>query len=111
METYHKYFTELGIGKMLNEGKNPPQDLQKNVNVFTKGDQLCLYGNAILECQLQIRVTDVDNRKLTRVIDLPKAVINGFASWEPTVYHAGHYIYGVYVENKLVGEFPFEVIN
>jgi hypothetical protein len=109
MATYNKYFSELGIGRMLNDGKNPPLDLQKNVSVFNHGDQFCIYGNAILECQIIFMIVNVDNVKTIRYEPFPKTVINGFASWEPMAYPAGHYEYKIYVDSKLAGIFPFEV--
>lgn len=94
---------------MLNNGRNPPEDLKKNVSVFTRGDQFCIYGNAILECQMYFMIVNVDTRKTIRYEGFPKSVINGFASWEPVGYPVGHYEYRIYVNEKLIGLFPFEV--
>jgi hypothetical protein len=107
--TYQKYFSELGIGKMPAEVKNSPMDLQKDVNVFTKGDQICLYGTIILECQVQSSVYDVAAKKVVKSGGLPKPMTGGFAGWEPLDLAVGKYEYKVYVGDALVGVFPFEV--
>jgi hypothetical protein len=109
LAAYQRYFSDLGIGKMLNDGKNPPQDLQKNVSVFNRGDQFCVYGNALIECQIDFMIVNVDTVKTIRYEPFPKLVINGFASWESLEYPVGHYEYKVYVQSVLVGIFPFEV--
>jgi len=107
--TFQKYFSELGIGKMPAEVKNPPFDLQKNVNVFTAGDQLCLYGTIIQECQIRNAIYDVNAQKVVKTGGLPKPMTGGFAGWEPVDLPAGKYECKVYVGDALVGVFPFEV--
>jgi hypothetical protein len=106
---FQKYFSELGIGKMPTEVKNPPLDLKKNVNVFSAGDQICLYGTLIQECQIRNAIYDVAAQKVVRAGGLPKPMIGGFAGWEPIDLPAGKYEYKVYVGDALVGVFPFEV--
>jgi hypothetical protein len=107
--TFQKYFSELGIGKMPAEVKNPPLDLQKNVNVFTAGDQICLYGTTIQECQIRTALYDVNAQKVINKGGLPKPMMGGFAGWEPVNLSTGEYEYKVYVGDALVGVFPFEV--
>jgi hypothetical protein len=107
--TYQKYFSELGIGKMPEEVKNPPVDLQKNVSVFKAGEQICLYGTVILECQIRNAIYDVNARKVVKEGGLPQAVKGGFAGWEPIDLPIGKYEYKVYVGDVLVGVYPFEV--
>jgi hypothetical protein len=107
--TFQKYFSDLGIGKMPEEVKDPPVDLQKNVSVFTAGDQICLYGTVILECQIRSAVYDVSAKKVVREGGLPQAIEGGFAGWEPVDLPVGKYEYKVYVGDVLVGVYPFEV--
>ncbi len=108
--TYQKYFSELGIGKMPEEVKDPPVNLQKNVSVFTAGDQICLYGTVILECMIRSAVYDVSAKKVVREGGLPQAIEGGFAGWEPVDLPVGKYEYKVYAGDVLVGVYPFEVI-
>jgi hypothetical protein len=107
--TYQKYFSDLGVGKMPAEVKNPPMDLQKNVSVFTAGDQICLYGTLILESQIRSAIYDVSAKKVIREGGLPKPMMGGFAGWEPLDLPVGKYEYKIYVADILVGVFPFEV--
>lgn len=107
--TFQKYFSELGIGKMPAEVKNPPLDLQPNVSVFTAGDQICLYGTIIQECQLRNAVYDVGAKKVIKEGGLPKPMTGSFAGWEPVDLPVGKYEYKIYVDDILVGVFPFEV--
>ena len=60
--TFRKYFSEMGLGKMP-AGATGPQDLQRNVTFFTAGDQICLYGNIIQECQLRDAIYDVGTKE------------------------------------------------
>lgn len=106
--TFQKYFSEMGLGKMPTNGKFP-QDLQRNATVFTTGDQICLYGNIILECQLRNTVYDVGAKKVIQEGGLPKPMTGGFAGWEPLTIPAGKYEYKVYITDVLVAVFPFEV--
>jgi hypothetical protein len=106
---FQKYFSELGIGKMPADVKNPPLDLKKNVNVFSAGDQICLYGTTIQECQIHTTLYDLGARKVIREGGLPRPMMGGFAGWEPVTLPAGKYEYKVYVGDALVGVFPFEV--
>ncbi len=109
MVTYHKYFSELGIGKMPAEIKDPVADLQKNVSVFTAGDLICLYGTITQKCQPRSKVYNVSTGKVVKEGGLPQPMDGGFAGWEPIDIPAGQYEYKVYVGDILVGVFPFEV--
>jgi hypothetical protein len=106
--TFQKYFSEMGLGKIPTDGKFP-QDLQRNATVFTAGDQICLYGNIILECQTRDAVYDVLAKKVIQEGGLPKPMTGGFAGWEPLTIPVGTYEYKVYVTDILVAVFPFEV--
>jgi hypothetical protein len=106
--TFQKYFSEMGLGKIPTDGKFP-QDLQRNATVFTAGDQICLYGNIILECQTRDAVYDVLAKKVIKEGGLPKPMTGGFAGWEPLTIPVGTYEYKVYVTDVLVAVFPFEV--
>jgi hypothetical protein len=107
--TLRKYFKELGLGKLPAEVKDLPTELQKNAGVFTAGDQICLYGDIILECQLRNTVYDVIAGKVINEGGLPRPMTGGFAGWEPLTIPVGKYEYRVYVDDILVGVFPFEV--
>jgi hypothetical protein len=110
MATFHQYFAELGLGKMPAEVNNPPDDLQKNVAVFTAGDQVCFYGNILQECQPDTALYDVKAEKVVnRGTLLPAPMSGGFANWEPLDLSVGEYEYKIYVADTLVAVFPFEV--
>jgi len=104
---FRKYFSELGIGK-LPEGGKLPLDLQKNASVFAPEEKLLLYGSAIQDVTISSRyynlVTweEVDGGQIAQ-----KA--GGFASGGTLSLPAGKYEYKVYVDQVLVGVFPFEV--
>jgi len=106
---FQKYFKELGLGKLPAEVKDIPTDLQKNATIFTADDQICLYGEIILECQLRNTVYDVEAKKVVNEGGLPRPMTGGFAGWEPLTIPAGKYEYKVYVGDVLVAVFPFEV--
>jgi len=107
--TFRKYFKELGLGKLPADVKDFPTNLQKNATIFTAGDQICLYGDIILECQLRNTVYDVVADNVINEGGLPKPMTGGFAGWEPLTIPVGEYEYKVYVNDVLVGVFPFEV--
>jgi hypothetical protein len=106
--TFQKYFSELGLGKIPTDGKFP-QDLQRNATVFAPGEQICLYGDIIQECQLRNTTYDVGAKKVINEGGLPKPMTGGFAAWEPLTIPVGKYEYKVYVTDVLVAVFPFEV--
>ena len=91
------------------EIKDPSEDLQKNVSVFTANDEICLYGKAILECQIRSTIYDIVTGKVVREGGLPTSMLGGFATWDVVNLPAGKYEYKVYVNSILVGVFPFEV--
>ena len=97
------------MGKVPPGVKDFPTDLQKNATVFTAGDQICLYGEIILECQLRNTIYDVAADKVVNEGGLPKPMMGGFAGWEPLTIPVGKYEYKVYVGDVLVAVFPFEV--
>ncbi len=107
MATFRKYFSELGIGKLPEDGK-PPLDLQKNASVFAPGEKLLLYGSAIQDITISSRYYNLETRE---AIDGGQFVqkAGGFASGGTLSLPAGQYEYKVYVEQVLVGVFPFEV--
>ncbi len=107
--TYRKYFTELGIGLMLNNAKNPPEDLQKNVSIFKSNDLQCLYGNTIIECQPGIKVYSMDTKKIVQDTSLPYAILGGIMNWNSVTFPTGYYLYCVYIGDILVGKYSFQV--
>lgn len=109
MAAFQKYFKELGLGKVPPGVKDLPTELQKNATVFAAGDQICLYGEIILECQIRNTVYDVATGKIVNEGGLPRPMTGGFAGWEPLSIPVGKYEYKVYVEDVLVAVFPFEV--
>jgi len=109
MATYNKYFSDLGIGRMPPGENVSPLALEKNVTVFKTTDQICLYGNIILECQLRSTMYDTATGKVAEEGGLPKPMKGGFAGWEPMPVPVGKYEYKVYIGDILVGIFPFEV--
>ena len=109
MATYQKYFSDLGIGKLPAKVTDLSTDLQKNATVFTAGDQICLYGMIIQECQVRDEFYDVAAQKVVQTGGLPKPMTGGFAGWESLTLPVGKYECKVYVGDILVGVFPFEV--
>jgi hypothetical protein len=109
MATYNKYLSDLGIGRMPPGETQDPRKLEKNVTVFATTDQICLYGNIIMECQLRDVIYDTATGKVMHEGGLPKPMKGGFAGWAPMPVPAGKYEYKVYVGDILVGIFPFEV--
>lgn len=108
--TYHKYFSELGIGWMPIDVKDPPSELKKNVSVFQTTDQICFYGTILIDCQPVAALYDVVNKKVMRQENLlPSAMSGGFANWEPLDLPVGQYECKVYVNNVLVSVLPFTV--
>jgi len=107
--TFQKYFKELGLGKVPPGVKDFPTDLQKNATVFTTEDQICLYGEIILECMPRNTVCDSETGNVVSEGGLPRPMTGGFAGWEPLTIPAGKYEYKVYVDDVLVAVFPFEV--
>jgi hypothetical protein len=109
MAAYHKYFSDLGIGRMPPGENVSPLELEKNVTVFKTTDQICCYGTIILECQLTSTMYDTVAGKVVEEGGLPKPMTGGFAGWEPMPVPAGKYEYKIYVSGALVAIFPFEV--
>ena len=111
MATYQKYFILLGIGKMPPVITDPAKELLQNVSVFKTTDLIALYGETIVECQIQSKFYDVAAGKVVHEGGLPQPILGGFATWDIVNLPIGHYEYKVYVDNILVGVFPFEVVS
>jgi hypothetical protein len=109
---FKEYFSELGLGK-LPSGGNLPTDLEKDDNVFiTSGlDQLVIYGTLIKDARLSNAIYDVKSRKIIREKSESAILIKkgGFAGSEPVNIYEGLFEYKIWIADKLVGVFPFEV--
>ncbi|MDD5501245.1 MAG: hypothetical protein PHH57_06140 [Candidatus Omnitrophica bacterium] len=103
---FRKYFTELGIGK-LPEGGKLPLDLQKNASVFAPGEKLLLYGSAIQDVTISSRYYNIETREETDGGQFAQKA-GGFASGGTLSLPPGKYECKVYVDQVLVGVFPFE---
>lgn len=104
---FRKYFSELGIGK-LPEGGKLPLDLQKNASVFAPGEKMFLYGSAIQDVTISSRYYNAETKETIDGGQFGQKA-GGFASGGTLSLAPGKYEYKVYVEQTLVGVFPFEV--
>ncbi len=104
---FRKYFTELGIGK-LPEGGKLPLDLQKNASIFAPGEKLLLYGSAIQDITISSLYYNLVTKEKVDGDQIAQKA-GGFASGGPLSLPAGKYEYKVYIDQALVGVFPFEV--
>jgi hypothetical protein len=107
MAAFRKYFTELGIGK-LPEGGKLPLDLQKNASVFVPGETLLLYGSAIQDVTISSRYYNLETKQGVDGGQIAQKA-GGFASGGTLSLPAGKYECKIYVDQALVGVFPFEV--
>jgi len=109
---FNEYFSELGLGK-LPQGKSLPADLIKGDNVFTSNglDQLVIYGTLLKDVKLSNAIYDVKSKKnIRQKSEFPMVMKKGgFAGSEPVNLFAGLFEYKMWVADKLVGVFPFEV--
>jgi hypothetical protein len=109
---FKEYFSELGLGK-LPSGGSLPVDLKKNDNVFISNgiDQLVIYGTLLKDAKLSNAIYDVKAKKNIREKSEFAMVMKkgGFAGSEPVNLLAGLFEYKIWVADKLVGVFPFEV--
>lgn len=109
MATYRKYFSDLGLGKTPADAKSP-QDIQRNVTIFTAVDYITLYGTIIQEVQISARYYNVATMQSVNAPAPPSALQKGgFASSCTLDLSPGKYEFKVYVGDILVGVFPFEV--
>lgn len=110
--TFKEYFTELGLGKLPGDGKLP-YDLEKGNNFFVSNgkDQIVIYGNLLKDTKISNAIYDVNAKKNIREkAEFPMILgKGGFASSEPVNLPAGKYEYKIWIQDKLVGVFPFEV--
>jgi hypothetical protein len=109
---FNEYFTELGLGKLPENG-NLPSDLKKNDNIFISNglEQIVIYGELLLDAKLSTAVYDAGAGKNIRdKSELPMVVKKGgFAESEPVNFPPGKYEYKIWAGSKLTGVFPFEV--
>lgn len=107
--TFQKYFSDMGLGRLPSGGKLP-FDLQKNVTIFTAGDDMRLYGTVVQEVQISVRYYNVETGQVIKGSDAPHPYPpGGFAGGETVTLPPGKYEYKVYVGDVLVAAFPFVV--
>ncbi|MCE5329902.1 hypothetical protein LLG07_06185 [bacterium] len=109
---FKEYFSELGLGKLPENGKLPI-DLKKNGNIFVSNgkDQLVIYGNLLKDVKLSDAIYDVNAKKdIREKTEFPMVMKKGsFAGSEPVTIPAGKYEFKIWIGDRLVGVFPFEV--
>jgi hypothetical protein len=109
---FKEYFSELGLGKLPEKGSFP-LDLKKGDNIFISNgkDQLAIYGNLLKDAKLSNAIYDVNSGKNIRgKAEFPFVVKKGgFAGSEPVNIPSGSYEYKIWIGDKLVGVFSFEV--
>ena len=107
-----EYFSELGLGK-LPAGGILPTDLKKDENIFVSNgtDQLVIYGTLLKDAKLSSAIYDVKTKKNAREKTEFAMVMKkgGFAESEPVNLYAGLFEYHIWITDKLVAVFPFEV--
>ena len=106
------YFSELGLGK-LPAGGIMPADLKKEENVFVSNgtDQLVIYGTLLKDAKLSSVIYDVKTKNNAREKTEFAMVMKkgGFTGSEPVNLYAGLFEYQIWIADKLVAVFPFEV--
>lgn len=111
-EAFKEYFSELGLGKLPENGKLP-MDLKKNDNIFVSNgkDQLVIYGNLLKDTKLSNAIYDVNAKtNIREKMEFPMVMKKGgFAGSEPVTIPAGKYEFKIWIDERLVGVFPFEV--
>jgi len=109
---FKEYFSELGLGKLPEKG-SLPLDLKKGDNVFISNgkDHLVIYGNLLKDAKFSNGIYDVKNKNNIREkTEFPMVIKKGgFAGSEPVNIPSGLYEYKIWVGDKLVGVFSFEV--
>ena len=109
---FKEYFSELGLGKLPENGALLV-DLKKGDSVFVSNgkDQLVIYGSLLKDTKLSNAIYDINARKNIRdKAEFPMVMKKGgFAGSEPVTIPAGKYEYKIWIGDKLVGVFPFEV--
>jgi len=111
-ETFKEYFSDMGLGILPPEGKLP-MDLQQNVDIFKRGEQICTYGTIIKEVLIQSAIYNPSAKKFAiEKGGYPKPLTQGgFAGCGPIDIAKGKYEYKIYVNDILVALFPFEIID
>jgi hypothetical protein len=107
--TYKSYFTDMGIGKMANVEKPTQNDLEKGVNVFKKGEQICLYGTTIKKCLLQTTYYDIAQKTDVKSSDQTVLAVGAFTSWTLLNLPAGIYELEIKADSVLVKILVFEI--
>jgi hypothetical protein len=106
--TFQKYFSEMNFGRVPVDAKSPA-DFEKNVAVFSAGDQIALFFTSTQEVLVRWTIYDVQAKKVIKEGGFPKPLKGSFGGWDPLDIPAGKYEYKVYVGDVLVAIFPFEV--
>jgi hypothetical protein len=106
----NEYLSDLGLGKLPQGGKLP-YDVQQNINVFARGDQMCLYGTVKKEVQISSAIYDPNAKKFVTEKSGPPQPnpVGGFAGCSVLDISPGNYELKVYIGDVLVAVFPFEV--
>jgi hypothetical protein len=109
---FKEYFSELGLGKLPENGSFP-LDLKKGDNVFISNgkDQLVIYGNLLKDAKFSNAIYDVNaGKNIREKAEFPMVMKKGgFAGSEPVNIPSGLYEYKIWIGDKLVGVFSFEV--
>jgi hypothetical protein len=112
IDTFKEYFRELGLGKLPENGQLP-FDLKKDDNIFVSNgeNQLVIYGELLKDAKLSNAIYDLNAKNNIR--DKAESPIlikkGGFVISEPVKIPPGKYEYKIWIGDKLVGVFPFEV--
>jgi len=109
--TFREYFSDIGLGRLAAGGKFP-EDLQRNVAVFTSSDEVCIYGTLTQEVLVSVAIYDTVAEEFAQPKQAFPSTLKkgGFASCS-SIPPAGEYEYRVYVGDVLVAVLPFEVIE
>ncbi len=112
IDTFKEYFRELGLGKLPENGQLP-FDLKKDDNIFVSngGNQLVIYGELLKDAKLSNAIYDLNAKNNIRdKAESPMLIKKGgFVISEPVKIPSGKYEYKIWIGDKLVGVFPFEV--
>jgi hypothetical protein len=109
---FKEYFSELGLGKLPENGSFP-LDLKKGDNIFISNgkDQMVIYGNLLKDAKLSNAIYDISaGKNIREKTEFPMVIKKGgFAGSEPVNIPSGLYEYKIWIGDKLVGVFSFEV--